>query len=230
MEELEKMLAATLTGMTVDVFKAEAKKWIASAKDPRWKRPYTELTYKPMNELLGYLRDNGFKTYIVTGGGQDFVRVYSEKIYGIPPEQVVGIGWWDDLQLRQGRQADPDQGAQAASQRQQRRQAGRHPSDDRTPARVRPSAIRPATGKCLNTLKQARAPRFAMLVLHDDAEREYAYGPAQGLPDTKVGAFTQELYDEANEGWLAGCQHEEGLGPDPRFWSIVVVRRPSVVA
>ena len=76
--------------MTVDEFSAEAKKWIETAQDPRWKRPYTELTYQPMQEVLQYLRDNGYRTYIVTGGGQDFVRVYSEKVYGIPPEQVVG--------------------------------------------------------------------------------------------------------------------------------------------
>jgi phosphoglycolate phosphatase-like HAD superfamily hydrolase len=90
MPDLEKILAATLTGMTVDEFKAEAKKWLDTARDPRWKRPYTELTYQPMQEVLQYLRANGYKTYIVTGGGQDFVRVYSEKTYGIPPEQVVG--------------------------------------------------------------------------------------------------------------------------------------------
>ncbi|MGH8700192.1 MAG: haloacid dehalogenase-like hydrolase, partial [Burkholderiales bacterium] len=88
--ELEKILAATLTGMSVEEFNAEVKKWLASAKDPRWKRPYTELTYLPMQEVLKYLRGNGYKTYIVTGGGQDFVRVYSERTYGIPPEQVVG--------------------------------------------------------------------------------------------------------------------------------------------
>ena len=83
-------LAATSTGMSVETFQAEAKKWLAEAKDPRWKKPYTELTYLPMQEVLKYLRANGYKTYIVTGGGQDFVRVYSEATYGIPPEQVVG--------------------------------------------------------------------------------------------------------------------------------------------
>jgi phosphoglycolate phosphatase-like HAD superfamily hydrolase len=88
--DLEKILAATLTGMTVDTFNAEAKKWTEVAKDGRWKRRYTELTYQPMQEVLSYLRANGFKTYIVTGGGQDFVRVYSQRVYGIPPEQVVG--------------------------------------------------------------------------------------------------------------------------------------------
>jgi haloacid dehalogenase-like hydrolase len=78
MHDLEKILAATLTGMTVDEFSEQVSKWIANARDPRWKRPYTELTYQPMQEVLGYLRANGYKTYIVTGGGQDFVRVYAE--------------------------------------------------------------------------------------------------------------------------------------------------------
>ena len=88
-KDLEMILVATLTGMPVDTFEAEAKKWIDAAIDPRWKRPYTELTYQPMQEALHYLRDNGYKTYIVTGGGQDFVRVYSDETYGIPSEQVA---------------------------------------------------------------------------------------------------------------------------------------------
>ncbi len=70
--------------MSVDEFVAEATKWLDTAKDPRWKRPYTDLTYLPMQELLRYLRANGYKTYIATGGGQDFVRVYAERVYGIP--------------------------------------------------------------------------------------------------------------------------------------------------
>ncbi|MGE0039218.1 MAG: HAD family hydrolase [Xanthobacteraceae bacterium] len=90
MHDLEKVLVATLTGMTVEEFKAEASKWLETARHPRWKRPYTELTYQPMHDVLRYLRANAYKTYIVTGGGQDFVRVYAEKVYGIPPEQVIG--------------------------------------------------------------------------------------------------------------------------------------------
>lgn len=90
MHDLFKILAATLTGMSVDEFNVEAKKWLDTARDPRWKRPYAELTYLPMIELLKYLRANGYRTYIVTGGGQDFVRVYSEAVYEIPPEKVVG--------------------------------------------------------------------------------------------------------------------------------------------
>ena len=104
-----------------------------------------------------YLRANGYKTYIVTGGGQDFVRVYSEKTYGIPPEQVVGTAGGDEVRLRQGRQAVPDQGAEAAAERQQRRQARRHPPDDRPPARMRRSATRPATSRCWSTPRPATA-------------------------------------------------------------------------
>jgi len=89
-QDLEKILVATLTGMSTEEFRAEAKKWLETARDPRWKRPYTELTYQPMQEVMKYLRANGYKTYIVTGGGQDFVRVYAEEVYGVPPEQVVG--------------------------------------------------------------------------------------------------------------------------------------------
>ena len=76
--------------MDVDEFRTEVTKWLAPRSDQRWKRPYTELTYLPMIELMQYLRANGYKTYIVTGGGQDFVRAYAEQTYGIPPEQVVG--------------------------------------------------------------------------------------------------------------------------------------------
>src|SRR5262249_48366320 len=89
-DDLMKILTATLTGMSVDDFHTDVMQWLQQARDPRWKRPFTELTYLPMIELMKYLRDIGYKTYIVTGGGQDFVRVYAEAVYGIPPEQVVG--------------------------------------------------------------------------------------------------------------------------------------------
>ncbi len=87
---LEEILVATLTGMTVDEFTAEVSPWMATAKHPRFKRLYTELTYLPMLEVMRLFRDNGYKTYFVTGGGQDFVRVYSEATYGVPAEHVVG--------------------------------------------------------------------------------------------------------------------------------------------
>jgi hypothetical protein len=90
MDQLMKILVVTLTGMSVDDFEAQARHWLDTARDPRWKKLFTELTYMPMIELLKHMRASGYKTYIVTGGGQDFVRTYSEQMYGIPREQVVG--------------------------------------------------------------------------------------------------------------------------------------------
>ena len=202
MPELEKLLAATLTGMTVDEFQAEVQKWIKSAKDPRWKRPYTELTYQPMKEVLGYLRDNGYKTYIVTGGGQDFVRVYSEATYGIPPEQVVGTaGSTVYSYSKDGKPILTKEPKLLLNDNNAGKPEGIHLMIGRRPV----FAAGNSTGdqEMLEYTDAGNGPRFTMLLLHDDAEREYAYGPAQDLPDTKVGAFTQELYDEAvKDGWI----------------------------
>jgi hypothetical protein len=90
MDELMKILVVTLTGMSVDAFEAQANDWLGAARDQRWKKLYTELTYQPMLEVLKHMRSSGYKTYIVTGGGQDFVRMYAERVYGVPPEHVVG--------------------------------------------------------------------------------------------------------------------------------------------
>ncbi|HVJ56520.1 MAG TPA: HAD family hydrolase, partial [Terrimicrobiaceae bacterium] len=156
----------------------------------------------PMLEVLRHLRDNGYKTYIVTGGGQDFVRIYSERVYGIPPEQVVGTagatkyGYGHDgkpfltkepkLLLNDNNAGKPE---------------GIHLMIGRRPL----AAFGNSTGdrQMLEYTKAGDGVRLSMLVLHDDAEREYVYGPAQGLPDTKVGAFPQALYDEAQkDGWI----------------------------
>jgi FMN phosphatase YigB (HAD superfamily) len=84
------VIAATHASMGMEAFQALVKEWLDTAKDPRFGRPYTDLIYRPMLEVMRYLRAKGFRTYIVTGGGQEFVRVYSEHVYGVPPEQVVG--------------------------------------------------------------------------------------------------------------------------------------------
>ena len=201
MKDLEKILAATLTGMSVDEFNAEVKKWLETAKDPRWKRPYTELTYLPMQEVLSYLRANGYKTYIVTGGGQDFVRVYSERVYGIPPEQVVGTA--GATKYGYGKDGKPfltKEPKLLLNDDHAGKPEGIHLMIGRRPY----AAFGNSTGdrQMLEYTKAGDGARLAMLVLHDDAKREYAYGPAQGLPDTRVGAFTQALYDEAKkQGW-----------------------------
>jgi hypothetical protein len=201
MPQWEMILAATLTGMTVDEFNAEARKWLDVAKDPRWKRPYTELTYQPMQEVLKYLRASGYKTYIVTGGGQDFVRVYSERVYGIPPEQVVGTaGGTSYRYAKDGKPFLTKDPKLLLNDNNAGKPQGIHLMIGRRPY----AAFGNSTGdkQMLEYTQAGDGARLAMLLLHDDAKREYAYGPAQGLPNTKVGTFTQALYDEAKKkGW-----------------------------
>jgi phosphoglycolate phosphatase-like HAD superfamily hydrolase len=199
--DLEKIAAATLTGISVEEFAADVKRWLETARHPRWNRPYTELAYQPMLEVLRYLRDNAYRTFIVTGGGQDFVRVYAEKVYGIPPEQVVGsalgtkFGYGKDgkpfltkepkLLLNDDHAGKPE-GIHLMIGRRPQAAFG-NPTGDR---------------EMLEWTAAGVGARLKMLVLHDDAAREYAYGPAAGLPDSKVGTFTPALYDEAGKnGW-----------------------------
>jgi phosphoglycolate phosphatase-like HAD superfamily hydrolase len=198
---LEKILAATLSGMSVEAFKAEAKKWLETAKHPRWNRPYTELVYQPMLEVLSYLRDNAYKTYIVTGGGQDFVRVYAEKVYDIPPEQVVGSAGGTKYGYdKDGRPFLTKEPKLLLNDNNAGKPEGIHLMIGRRPY----AAFGNSTGdrEMLEWTGAGAGARLKMLVLHDDAAREYAYGPAAGLPDSKVGTFTQALYDEAKkDGW-----------------------------
>jgi phosphoglycolate phosphatase-like HAD superfamily hydrolase len=199
--DLEKILATTLTGMTVEEFNAEAKKWVETAKHPRWNRLYTDLVYQPMIEVLSHLRDNAYKTYIVTGGGQDFVRVYAEKVYGIPPEQVVGTaGGTKYAYASDGKPFLTKEPKLILNDNNAGKAEGIHLMIGRRPY----AAFGNSTGdrQMLEYTKAGGGARLAMLVLHDDATREYAYGPAAGLPDSKVGTFTPALYDEAKKnGW-----------------------------
>jgi phosphoserine phosphatase len=202
MQDLEKILVATLTGMSVDEFRAEATRWLDAARDPRWKRPYTELTYLPMQEVLQYMRANGYKIDIVTGGGQDFVRIYAESVYGIPPEQVVGTaGSTKYGYAKDGKPFLTKEPKLLLNDDKAGKLEGIHLMIGRRPV----AAFGNSTGdrEMLEYTKAGSGARLAMIVLHDDAVREYAYGPAQGLPDSKVGTFTQALYDEAKKNaWV----------------------------
>jgi len=201
LQDLEEILLATLTGMPVEVFDAEAKKWIETARHPRWNRLYTELTYQPMQEVLQYLRDNRFKTFIVTGGGQDFVRVYSQQVYGIPPEQVVGTA--SGVKYGYDKNGKPfltKEPKLLLNDNNAGKPEGIHLEIGRRPR----AAFGNSTGdrEMLEYTGAGDGARLMMLVLHDDAQREYAYGPARDLPESKVGTFTQALYDEAKkDGW-----------------------------
>jgi hypothetical protein len=202
MKELEEILGATLSGMSVEDFQAEVKKWLETARHPRYKRPYTELTYQPMLEVLKVFRANGYKTYIVTGGGQDFVRVYAEQVYGVPPEQVVGSAGGTKYGYdKAGKPVLTKEPRLLLNDNDAGKPEGIHLMIGRRPF----AAFGNSTGdrQMLEYTTAGDRARLGMLVLHDDARREYAYGPAQGLPDTRVGTFTQALSDEAKKrGWV----------------------------
>jgi len=194
--DLIKVAGATLTGMPVETFQAAVANWIAEVRDPRWKKPYTDLTYLPMQEVLKYLRANGYKTYIVTGGGQDFVRVYSEATYGITPEQVVGsAGGTKFGYAKDGRPFLTKEPRLLLNDDKAGKPQGIHLMIGRRP--VASFGNSDGDRQMLEYTKAGDGARLAMIVMHDDAKREYAYGPAKGLPATKVGAFTQAFYNEA---------------------------------
>jgi phosphoglycolate phosphatase-like HAD superfamily hydrolase len=196
--ELYKILPATLSGMSVEDFRADVKKWLATARDPRWKRPYTELAYLPMIELLKYLRANGYRTYIVTGGGQDFVRVFAEQVYGIPPEQVVGTAEGTTFGYdKNGKPFLTKDPKLLLNDNFAGKPEGIHMMIGRRPH----AAFGNSTGdrQMLEYTAAGDGARLAMLVLHDDGVGEYAYGPAEGLPTARVGTFPQALYDEAQK-------------------------------
>jgi haloacid dehalogenase-like hydrolase len=193
MADLKKILAATLTGMTVDEFNAEAKKWLVTAKHPRFKQLYTDLTYQPMLEVMKLFRANGYKTYFVTGGGQDFVRTYSEQVYGIPPEQVVGsagatkFGYdksGKPMLTKEPRLLLNDDGAGKPE--------GIHLMIGRRPVAAFGNSI--GDKQMLEYSQAGVGARLMMLVHHDDDKREYAYGPK-----SKVGTFTNALMADAKK-------------------------------
>jgi phosphoglycolate phosphatase-like HAD superfamily hydrolase len=201
------IVAVTHSGMDTEDFLALVKPWIATAKAPRFDRPYTDLVYQPMLEVMKYLREKGYKTYIVTGGGQEFVRVYSEQVYGVPPEQVVGssiVTTYDNSSGKPVLMPEPkpffvDDGPGKAiginmfiGKRPQAAFGNSGTAD-----------LKSGDAQMLEWTQAGDGARLMMLVFHDDAKREYAYGPAGGMPDTHVGTFSDALMTEANKnGWI----------------------------
>ena len=199
--DLDKILMVATGELSVEAFRAEAAAWLASARDRRWQRLHTELTYQPMQELLRHLRDSGYRTYIVTGGGQDFVRAYAERVYGIPPEQVVGSAVATRYAYdKDGRPTLMRLSTVLLDDNFEGKPEGIHLMIGRRPR----LAAGNSTGdrQMLEYTGAGAGARLSLLVLHDDAEREYAYGPALGLPPSSIGTFPQSLYDEAQQrGW-----------------------------
>ena len=202
MDDLMAIVAASHTGMTTDDFERIVARWMAQARHSRWNRPYTELIYQPMLEIMRYLEASGFKNYLVTGGGQAFVRAYAEAVYDTPPEQVIG----SSLET----QFDYDTNGTVILMRPPKvllynDNAGKPQDIYLFLGRQPLAAFGNSTGdkEMLEYAQSGGGARLITLVLHDDDTREYAYGPGSAHADTKFGAFTQALADTAKaKGWL----------------------------
>lgn len=189
------IVMATHAGMTTGAFEKIVKDWIATAKNPKTGKPLLEMVYQPMLELLAYLRANGFKTFIVSGGGIEFMRPWTEKIYGIPPEQVVGSSIKTKFEMRDGKPVlirlpeinfiDDKAGKPVGINSH----IGRRPI----------AAFGNSDGdrQMLEWTQAGPGARLMMLVHHDDAKREFAYGPK-----SHIGTFSNSLMKEAKKsGW-----------------------------
>ena len=196
-QDFEKVIALTHSGMTVQQFQEIVKKWLAEAKHPRFKRPYTECVYQPMIELMQYLRHNGFKTYIVTGGGQEFVRAFAAQTYGVPPEQIVGsIG---KVKYEYDKNGNPEL-IKLPEVLLVDDKTGKPEGINMVIGRRPQAAFGNSTGdqQMLEYTGVGNGARLMMLVHHDDAKREYAYGA-----ESKIGTFSDALMAEANKkGWI----------------------------
>jgi hypothetical protein len=217
---LLEIVMATHAGMTTAEFEQIVKDWIATAKHPKTGQLFTDMVYQPMLEVLSYLRASGFKTFIVSGGGIEFMRPWAERVYGIPPEQVVGSSIKTKFEMRDGKSVlvrlpelnfNDDKGDKPVGINQH---VGRRPI----------AAFGNSRGdkEMLEYTQGGSGARFELLVLHDDTAREYAYGPALGLPEPKLGAFPQDLYDQAKQqGWTVASMKND--------WSQVFPFEPSPV-
>jgi hypothetical protein len=185
----------THAGMSQAAFLQIATQWLTTAKHPRFKRLFTELIYQPMTEVLQYLRANQFETFIVTGGGLDFVRAYSNRVYGIPTQKIIGSSLVTKYEIKD---SEPEL-MRLPKLFFNDNNDGKAIGIDLFIGKRPFAAFGNSTGdqQMLEYTGGSNGARLKMLVHHDDAAREYAYGPAGGLPDTKVGTFSQSLMDEA---------------------------------
>jgi len=188
------IVMATHAGMTTEEFEKIVKDWLATAKHPTTKRPYTEMVYQPMLEVLTYLRANGFKTFIVSGGGIEFMRPWTERVYGIPPEQVVGSSIKTKYEIRDGKPVlarlpelnflDDKEGKPVAMNQH----IGRRPIASFGNSDGDLQMLQWATG--------GEGPRFALYVRHTDAEREWAYDR-----ESSIGRLDKGLDEARAKGW-----------------------------
>lgn len=198
---LVELIMASHAGMTTEEFEEIVTEWFSRARHPRFNLPYTELAFQPMIELMRYLRANEFKTFIVSGGGIEFMRPITNQVYGIPSEQVIG----SSIETKYG-----EIEGKPVLQRLPRvdfidDRAGKPVGINKFIGKRPIAAFGNSAGdrEMLRWTGAGEGARLMGLVFHNDSEREYSYGPAEGLPDTKFGTFPPDLMEEAEQkGWL----------------------------
>jgi phosphoglycolate phosphatase-like HAD superfamily hydrolase len=193
---IAEIVMVTHAGMTTEEFEKIVKDWIATAKHPKTGRLFTQMVYQPMLELLAYLRASGYKTFIVSGGGIEFMRPWTERVYGIPPEQVVGSSIKTKYELRDGKPALVRLPAINFIDDKAGKPVGINSHIGRRPV----AAFGNSDGdrQMLEWTQGGGGARLMMLVHHDDAAREWAYGPT-----SKIGTFSDSLMAEARkQGWV----------------------------
>jgi phosphoglycolate phosphatase-like HAD superfamily hydrolase len=194
---LMRIVALTHSGMTTEAFNASVNAWLASARHPKFGRRYDALTYQPMQELLRYLRANGFKTFIVSGGGADFMRVWSERVYGIPPEQVVGSTAQTRFEMRDGEPVLIKTLDYLFVNDKQGKPVGIHQFIGRRPILCCGNSDGDQAMLQYTTINNP-LPSFGLIIHHTDAEREYAYDA-----ETKsTGKLVKALKEAPSRGWI----------------------------
>ncbi|MBY6188837.1 haloacid dehalogenase-like hydrolase [Microbulbifer agarilyticus] len=201
-EGLMKIIGATHANMTADEFSENVSQWLKTARHPKTNRPYNEMVYQPMLELLNYLRANGFKTFIVSGGGTNFLRVFAEQTYGIPPDQVVGSSLKAEYQVRDGKPeiiklADINLINDKAG-----KPVGIHQHIGQRP--IFAAGNSDGDFQMLEWTTAGEGPRFGLLLHHTDDKREWAYDRK-----SHVGRLDQGLDQAANRGWLVIDMQED---------------------
>ncbi|QVM95538.1 haloacid dehalogenase-like hydrolase [Pseudomonas sp. SORT22] len=194
MDSLLKIVGATHTGISTETFIGRAKAWLAKARHPKSGKPYSEMIYQPMHELLDYLRSQGFKTYIVSGGDTAFMRAFAEEVYGIPPEQVIGSSFITAYQVVDGK----PQVLRTAKIAHNDDGPGKPESIDAIIGRRPILAFGNSDGdlQMLQWTAAGDGPRFMGLVHHTDAAREWAYDR-----DSKVGRLDKALDEAKRQDW-----------------------------
>lgn len=194
-EALLQMVAATHAGMTTEEFDEIVRDWITTAKHPKTGRLYTEMVYQPMLELLAYLRGNGFKTFIVSGGGIDFMRPWAERVYGVPPEQVVGSSIETKYEVRDGKPVLARLPELSFNDDKAGKPVGIHMHIGRRPI----LAVGNSDGdfEMIEYTTAGAGPRLGVLIHHTDAAREWAYDR-----DSHVGKLSRGLDEAGKRGWL----------------------------